>query len=887
MRLSDDHHIALIALAAHLIPREVANFALEAVKQGATVERPLLELGHLTLEEVAALRVLAKARSRLGTAEPLNKAGDSTAEMSLADARSQETVVLEPGEAGAAAAQDAERRPILTRATPARYVPLRTIGEGGTGVVLGARDQDLGREIAMKVLRRGTDASRRQYERFLREAKLTGHLEHPNIIPIYDFGNLEGGEPYFTMRFVKGRTLGEVLHDTTVEGEFSLARLLQIFQSICMGVQFAHDRGIIHRDLKPENIMIGNYGEVLVLDWGLAKRTSEVEALGDDAIPADLAPGITLDGTVVGTPAYMAPEQAEGRVSDVDEKTDVYALGAILYEILTRVPPFEGDDARTVVDRVAMGKVVPPRVRAPDREIPVELEEICLTALARDKARRPVSSRALHDQVMRWLEGARERTRRRREAQTALSQGREIAKRYFAVKDVLGRYEEIRNAIAKRFRGHEPVDEKKELWAIEDQIEQMQVQRTRRFADAVRKLASALEFETDNPEARRELAELYWDRFTEAESKGDRAEMDYALATVKFYNDGTLDERIKGNGSLELHTSPGGAESIIYEYVERDRIMVPEWGRPIGASPVERFALPMGSYLIRIKHEGYRDVRRPLLLTRLRDAHIEVDLYTDPQIGAGFVYIPGGPFIFGGDTLATSHRPKKMLELDDYFIGRYPVTAREYAEFLNALPAEEAVQRAPRTVGVRGPLWSCDDSGRWVMPEREPRTKFTWHPDLPAIGLSWDDAMAYCAWRSELEQRSITLPSEEQWEKAARGVDGRFYPWGNKFDATYCKNSRSTAGEAHPEPVGRYRDDTSPFGVRDMAGGVREWCATHASSKADVRHLRGGSWLHGHTAARCCSRAGDMADATLLIYGFRLCTTEPRPGDAPAATPAD
>ncbi|MHC5019376.1 MAG: protein kinase domain-containing protein [Planctomycetota bacterium] len=876
MRLSDDHHIALIALAAHLIPREVANFALEAVKQGATVERPLLELGHLTHEEVAALRVLAKARSRLGPAEPLARMGDSTAEMTIAEQRSQETVVIEPGEEGAAAAQDAERRPILTRAAPARYVPLRTIGEGGTGVVMGARDQDLGREIAMKVLRRGTDASRRQYERFLREAKLTGHLEHPNIIPIYDFGELEGGEPYFTMRFVKGRTLGEILHGAP-EGEFSLARLLQIFQSVCMGVQFAHDRGVIHRDLKPENIMIGDYGEVLVLDWGLAKRTSEVEELSPEAIPADHAPGITLDGTVVGTPAYMAPEQAEGRVADVDEKTDVYALGAILYEILTRQAPFEGADARTVVDRVAMGTVVPPRTRAPDRDIPIELEDITLAALSRDKARRPVSARALHDQVLRWLEGARERTRRRREAQSALTQGREIAKRYFAVKDVLGRYEEIRDSIAKRFRGHEPVEEKKELWAIEDQIEQMQVQRTRRFADAVRKLASALEFETDNPEARRELAELYWDRFTEAESKGDRAEMDYALATVKFYNDGTLDERIKGNGSLELATTPEGAESIIYEYVERDRILVPEWGRPLGPSPVERVLLPMGSYLVRIKLDGYRDVRRPMLLTRLRDAHVAVRLYTDAQIGSDFVFIPGGPFIFGGDTLATSHRPQKVMELDDYFIGRYPVTAREYAEFLNALPPEEAEQRAPRTVGVRGSLWSRDDDGRWVMPEREPRTNFSWHWDLPAMGLSWDDALAYCNWRSELEGRRITLPTEEQWEKAARGVDGRFYPWGNKFDATYCKNSRSTPGEAHPEPIGRYRDDSSPFGVRDMAGGVREWCATRASSKADVRHLRGGSWLHGQTAARCCSRAGDMADATLFIYGFRLCTTEPRP----------
>ncbi|MCI0340947.1 MAG: SUMF1/EgtB/PvdO family nonheme iron enzyme, partial [Planctomycetales bacterium] len=505
---------------------------------------------------------------------------------------------------------------------------------------------------------------------------------------------------------------------------------------------------------------------------------------------------------------------------------------------------------------------------------PAELEEMCLRALARRKEDRPASAKALADDVLTYLEGAREKARRRREAEAALGAGREIARRYFAVKEVLARYAEIHAGIASRFHGHEPVSEKKELWALEDQIEQMRVQRNRRFADAVRKLGSVLEIEAENRAARRELAELYWDRFLESEGRNDRADMDYALATVKFYNDGSLDERIRGDGSLAVETDPPGAEAYLYEYAERDRILVPEWGRPLGRTPVARFSLPMGSYLLHLRLPGKRDTRAPILVTRQEAVTARVRLFSEAEIGEGFVHVPAGPFIFGGDSQATSHRPKAVARVDDYFIGKFPVTMGAYLEYLNAIAPNEAARRVPRSVGI-GDLARHQAGGRWRVPREGEGAPFPIVEDLPALGVSWEDATAYAAWRSARDGRRYDLPAEEQWEKAARGVDGRFYPWGDKFDATYCKCSRSRPGEPAAEKVGAYPEDESPYGVRDMAGGVREWCATRAASKADVRHLRGGSWLHSSTAARCASRAGDMANAALYIYGFRLATTEP------------
>ncbi len=293
----------------------------------------------------------------------------------------------------------------------ARYTLTRLHAQGGLGQVWLATDADLGREVALKELKPERRDDPALAGRFLEEARITGQLEHPGIVPVYELvrSASESG-PFYTMRFVRGRTLGEAIRDYHRKrqlgkaGPLDLRELLSAFVSVCNAVAYAHSRGVLHRDLKPVNVALGDYGEVMVLDWGLAK------VLGKADEPSDLRPvslegepsrDATVEGQVVGTPAYMAPEQAEGRLDRLDARTDVYGLGAVLYELLTGAVPFTGTNTPEVLQRVMHDPPVPPR----QRSVPVApaLEAICLKALAKRSEERYPSARDLAKDVERWL----------------------------------------------------------------------------------------------------------------------------------------------------------------------------------------------------------------------------------------------------------------------------------------------------------------------------------------------------------------------------------------------------------------------------------------------------------------------------------------------------
>jgi len=297
-----------------------------------------------------------------------------------------------------------------------RYTWTRMHARGGIGQVWVARDVTLEREVAVKALRPEAKHDPGLQARFITEARITGQLAHPGVVPVYELGRRpEDGQLFYAMQFVQGRTLREAVrqyHQHRAEGTaqpLEMRGLLNALVAVCNTVAFAHARGVLHRDLKGLNVILGDFGEVFVLDWGLAKRlakgdgkqASDDDELPESALGSNDSTHETAQGQVLGTPAYMAPEQAAGRLDAIGPWTDVYGLGAMLYEILTGQAPFIGQDTDDVLRRVQEQEPVPPRHLVHDT--PPALEAVCLKALAKAPADRYATASDLAQDLQRWL----------------------------------------------------------------------------------------------------------------------------------------------------------------------------------------------------------------------------------------------------------------------------------------------------------------------------------------------------------------------------------------------------------------------------------------------------------------------------------------------------
>ncbi len=324
-------------------------------------------------------------------------------------------------------------RMLPTELAPGRKYEIgKIVAQGGMGAILDAREKMIRRTVAMKVML--DHNARDDVMRFIEEAQITGQLEHPNIVPIHELGLNEQDQPFYTMKFVKGFTLKEVLAkitdgDAETIAKFPLRQLLVILLRVCDAVAFANSKGVIHRDLKPENVMIGDFGEVLVMDWGLAKVIGRKERPDAADFTRSIVQSVkqedesacTMAGSVMGTPQYMAPEQANGEIEKIDARTDVYAIGAILYHILTLQPPVTGETLDEIMDRVRSHHISAPTSynsppakypkgeiplpHCPGRRIPSALSAIAMKALSAEQANRYLNANELKTDLDAYLGG--------------------------------------------------------------------------------------------------------------------------------------------------------------------------------------------------------------------------------------------------------------------------------------------------------------------------------------------------------------------------------------------------------------------------------------------------------------------------------------------------
>lgn len=778
----------------------------------------------------------------------------------------------------------------------ARYELGEPLGSGGAGRVTAALDRETGRVVALKALNRGPEAPPQVTRRFVEEARVTAQLEHPSIVPVYDIGALPDGQPFYTMRVVKKQSLRDVLARPELRRQWPLVRLLGALQQVSRALAYAHARGVLHRDIKPENILLGDFGEVYLADWGLAR----VERVGDLALVGSEPSHDGRASSVGGTPGYIAPEALRGDDVAIDRRADLFALGVVLYEILTGAHPFEAD---TVVGiTLATCEKHPTRPRELVPTCPLTLEDLCLSLLAKDPAHRPSSAESVADEIEAFLEGAKERERRRDEALRLCREAREPFARYEALEEDRRALVERARAMADGIKGWEPVEKKRAVWALEDRASEAEREGGRALAQAIELYTKALGYDAQCEDAHRGLADLYWSRARASDAERRPAATVYYEALVTEHDVGVYAALLGAEARLTLRSNPPGAHVVVQRYEERDRVLVAGPERHLGRTPLVEARLEPGSYLVTLKGAGFCDARYPVLLARGAHHEGDVNLYRSDEIGDGFVYVPGGPAILGGDPEANAPIPAQTLVVPDFAIARFPVTLREYCAFLDELDRtrpELVAKRAPHDLRASdaGLAVRRGGSGRWepdpVMIEGEARKMFPagegheWN--VPVHLIDWFDAVAYCRFRSERDGTLVRLPTEIEWEKAARGADGRHFPWGDHFDPTFCLMRDARPFPAQPEPVGTFPTDESPYGVRDMAGGMREWVADlfgertadqlaaepepePGSERGDsgFRMVRSGSWITDRTWPRSASRGGQFALVRGTGLGFRL-----------------